>query len=92
MQRGVGNVNLMKMVKCIMELERIYGIQKGNNQHNGSEIISEAKYTQQNLAIQIGLDDRQLRNYKKLTDLIPELQQIIENGYRKDHNTINDVY
>ncbi|WP_158078663.1 hypothetical protein [Clostridium puniceum] len=44
------------------------------------------------LAIQIGLDDRQLRNYKKLTDLIPELQQIIENGYRKDHNTINDVY
>lgn len=29
MQRGVGNVNPMKMAICIMELERIYGIKNG---------------------------------------------------------------
>ncbi len=83
MQRGVGNVNPMKMAKCIQELERIKGIRKGNNQFNGSEIISEAIKTQANLASEIGLDERQLRNYKQLNDLIPELQQMIENGSMK---------
>ncbi|MBN1058575.1 hypothetical protein [Clostridium botulinum] len=29
------------------------------------------------------MDERQLRNYKQLNDLIPELQQMIENGSMK---------
>ncbi|WP_206154975.1 hypothetical protein [Clostridium muellerianum] len=61
------------MAKCIKELERIYGIRQGNNQNSGSEIISEAKKTQSDLAKQIGLDERQLRNYKQLNELISEL-------------------
>lgn len=32
MQRGVGNVNPMKMAKCIKELERIYGVQQLNDE------------------------------------------------------------
>ena len=79
MQRGVGNVNPMKMAKCIQELERIKGIKVGRP---NSEIISEFK-TQANLASEIGLDERQLRNYKQLNDLIPELQTMIENGSMK---------
>ncbi|MCW6081305.1 hypothetical protein LAV58_02150 [Clostridium botulinum] len=82
-QRGVGNVNAMKMAKCIKELERIYGIKKGNNQNSGSEIISEAKKSQEDLANQIGIDERQLRNYKKLNELIPELQSLVETGELK---------
>lgn len=39
--------------------------------------------TQQDLATQIGLDDRKLRNYKQLNDIIPELQQMVENGSMK---------
>ena len=31
MQRGVGNVNPMKMAKCITELERIYRIRQGSS-------------------------------------------------------------
>lgn len=31
----------------------------------------------------MGLDERQLRNYKQLNLLIPELQQIVENGSMK---------
>lgn len=73
----------MKMAKCIKELERIYGIKQGNNQFNGSEIISEANKTQSDLAEQIGIDQRQLQNYKKLNDLIPELQSLVENGTLK---------
>lgn len=30
MQRGVGNVNPVKMARCIIELERIYGIRQGS--------------------------------------------------------------
>lgn len=80
MQRGVGNVNPMKMAKCIMELEMIKGIKVGKP--SNSEIISEYK-TQKDLAVEIGLDERQLRNYKQLNSLIPELQQMIENGSMK---------
>lgn len=70
------------MAKCIMELERIYGIQKGNNQFKGAEIISEPK-TQKELAENIGVDERQLSDYKKLQKLIPELQDLIEEGEMK---------
>lgn len=83
MQRGVGNVNPMKMAKCIQELERIKGIKVGNNQFRGSDIMSEANSTQKDLATEIGLDERQLRRYKQLNDLIPDLQQMVENGSMK---------
>lgn len=73
----------MKMAKCIQELERIKGIKVGNNQFSGSEIISEANSTQKDLATEIGLDERQLRNYKQLNDLIPDLQTMVENGSMK---------
>lgn len=92
MQRGVGNVNPMKMAKCIKELERIYGIRNGsaggngNNQYTDKELdqnnLGEAK-TQQDLAKQIGVTDEQLRNYKKLNELIPELQSLVETGALK---------
>lgn len=72
MQRGVGNVNPVKMAKCIIELERIYGIQKGSNQHNVGST------SQKDLANNIGITDEQLRRYKKLAELIPELQNLVE--------------
>nr|DAT56676.1 MAG TPA: Protein sopB, SopB, F plasmid, centromere.98A [Caudoviricetes sp.] len=58
----------MKMAKCIQELERIKGIKVGRNQYTDKETV-----TQKDLANQIGLDERQLRNYKQLNDLIPDL-------------------
>lgn len=36
--------------------------------------------SQGDLANQLGIDDSQLRNYKKLLTLIPELQSLIEGG------------
>ena len=52
MQRGVGNVNPMKMAKCIMELERIYGIQKGGDRKSNGQNVD--LITQENLAINMG--------------------------------------
>lgn len=77
-QRGIGNVNPMKMALCILELERIKGIRAGR----GGDKISKRNYfacSQSDLAEEIGLDQRQLQNYKKLLNLIPELQDMVLN-------------
>lgn len=80
MQRGVGNVNPMKMAKCIKELERIYGIQHGGDRASGNNFPLKS---QEDLSNKIGIDERQLRNYKKLNELIPELQSLVETGALK---------
>lgn len=78
-QRGIGNTNPVKFGRCIKELERIYGIKVGNPHYDNSEINSELK-TQDDLANEIGVDVRTLRNYKSLADVIPEIQTLIETG------------
>lgn len=82
MQRGVGNVNAVKMCKCIGELERIYGIKNGGDRKSERDNLVVNK-TQTDLAENIGITTRQLQDYKKLNDLIPELQSLIENGSMK---------
>ncbi|HCL4447297.1 TPA: ParB N-terminal domain-containing protein [Clostridium botulinum] len=92
MQRGVGNVNPMKMAKCIRELERMYGIKNGGGNFTGNQFVKREELgnnfvapnkTQEDLAKQIGIDQRQLQNYKKLNELIPELQSLVETGALK---------
>lgn len=78
MQRGLGNTNPMKLARCIAELERIEGIRKGSagqsDQHNvGGK-------TQTDLAEQLKMSSEQLRRYKRLLDLVPELQTAVEEG------------
>ena len=85
MQRGVGNVNPMKMARCIQELERIKGIRRGghgNNQYTQNQDNLDSA-TQSDLAKEINISQQQLGDYKKLLKLIPELQQMIENGSMK---------
>jgi len=82
MQRGVGNVNAQKMCKCIMELERIYGIKNGGDRKSEQDNLTVNK-TQSDLAETIGISRQQLQDYKKLNDLIPELQSLIESGSMK---------
>lgn len=89
MQRGVGNVNAQKMCRCINELERIYGIQNGGNRGNqytkempDSNNFNVAK-TQKDLAEQFGITQQQYLNYKKLSNLIPELQSLVEHDSLK---------
>ncbi len=75
-QRGIGNTNSMKFARCIAELENIYGIRKGNNQ---SRLLNNStSKTQADLASDLKMDRTQLINYKKLLNLIPELQELVE--------------
>ena len=81
-QRGIGNANAVKLGRCIKEIERIYGIKQGNNQHSGaSELSSEPdRKKQSELAEELKMSEKQLRKYKSLTDLIPELQDAVQSG------------
>ena len=75
-QRGLGNTNPIKLARCVIELEKLYGIKKGSNQHSlRNNFVSK---TQDQLSQEIGIDKRQLQNYKKLLNLIPELQDLVQ--------------
>lgn len=78
MQRGIGNVNPIKIARCIVELERIAGIKRG-----GDRKSSETEFpliTQADLAKKFDMSQQQLRKYKKLVTLVPELQDVVESG------------
>lgn len=95
MQRGVGNINPMKMAKCIMELERIKGIIQGSENSKGSNRIGERhnvadQITQKDLAKELQIKPKQMQRYKELIKLIPELQQMIENNPMKQSRVISE--
>lgn len=75
-QRGIGNTNPIKLGRCLVELERIYGIHKGN--HINENPQNADSKTQETLAKEIGISVDALNRYKKLTNLIPELQNMVE--------------
>lgn len=78
-QRGIGNPNPVKLGRCIKELERIYGIEHGNNQFDRTPKVSDS-LNQEQLAEMIGVSVDTLNNYKKLTKLIPELEDLVDTG------------
>lgn len=81
-QRGVGNTNPVKFGRCLMELERIYGIQRGGDRKSeeGSKPNNSALKSQEDLAAELGISKDSLQNYKKLAQAIPEMQELVESG------------
>lgn len=77
-----------KVGKRIKELERLYGIQNGSTSFQGNqyEVVtnkSEApKKTQEQLAAQMDISVDTLQNYKILSEMIPELEDLIETNIR----------
>lgn len=79
-QRVLGNDNPVKLGKCIKELERIHGIRHGGDWSEGASGNGFALITQADIAKELGVTQRTLLNYKKLAEMIPELQEVIEDG------------
>ena len=84
-QRGIGNPNPMKLGRCIKELERIYGIKQGGsgyygNQYEESSNNYKTPKTEEEIAKEIGISIASLQNYKKLTEMIPELEELVDTG------------
>lgn len=96
-QRGIGNPNPIKLGRCIKELERIYGIRngsynsKGVNQYISEPNNSDDKLSQSELASIIGISVDTLNNYKKLTDLIPDLTDLVDTGIVKPTTALSIV-
>ncbi|WP_250931605.1 hypothetical protein [Clostridium felsineum] len=65
------------MARCITELERIYGIQRGGDRKSKQDNL--VLKTQLDLSQELGISQQQLQDYKKLNNLIPELQSMVEN-------------
>ena len=71
----------------IKELERIYGIRNGSSGGNGSNQytklepkVSDDQLSQSDIAEMIGISVDTLNNFKKLTELIPELEDLVDTG------------
>lgn len=83
-QRGIGNPNPVKLGRCIKELERIYGIQHGGDHGNQYTVASGNNFqlpkSQSELAADLNMDIRTMHNYKRLADLIPEVQDFLDTG------------
>lgn len=77
-QRGDVGGSAKKVGKRIKELERIYGIRNGNNQH--SSLPNNSEPSQSDLAMRMGMSVDTLRNYKMLADMIPELSDLVDTG------------
>lgn len=84
-QRGSIGGSDKKISLRIKELERIYGIRDGSRNAKGSNMICEPKnsadkFTQSHLAAQMGMSVDTLQNYKRLADMIPELEELVDTG------------
>lgn len=89
-QRGSINDSEKKKGKRIRELERIYGIGHGGdrkskkfygNQYKKVERQnSSLPKTQEDLAKSLGMSVDTLQNYKLLTEMIPELEELVDTG------------
>lgn len=78
-QRGNIGGSSVKLGRRIRELERIYGIQQGNNQYQ-EDSTNGGKLTQEDLLKQLGIDKESYRRAKSLTTLPTEIQDLIEQG------------
>ena len=88
-QRGDVGGSAKKVGLRIKELERIYGIKQGGsgfygNKHTENNVEtpnnSETLKTQEQLAKEMGISVDTLNNYKKLTEMIPELEELVDTG------------
>ena len=86
-QRGDIGGSSIKLGRRIKELERIYGIREGSAGGNGganqfapSANGTSSKKKEKELAEKLGIGLDTLKRAKSLTNLSPEIQQLIEQG------------
>lgn len=81
-QRGDISSSSLKMGRIIKTLEECYGIKRGGNGSNQfakTDNVENSK-SQKDIAEQLGMSVDTYGNAKKLLDLIPELQELLEQG------------
>ena len=80
----------------IKELERIYGIKQGGSGFYGNRHTEDLEFsnnyktlkTEDDIAKEIGISISSLQNYKKLTEMIPELEELVDTGIATPTTTL----
>lgn len=75
-QRGDVGGSAKKVGLRIKELERLYGIEHGNNQNRTSNNFK----SQEDIAEELNMTVQSLHNYKRLAEMIPELEELVDTG------------
>lgn len=70
---------VFKISSIICELERIYGVRQGSAYQKPDSTMS-TQITQEDIYKKLGISKDTYLNYKKLTTLIPELQDMVDSG------------
>ena len=79
-QRGDVGGSAKKVGLRIKELERIYGIRDGSSGKQKILDSNNLSLKQTDLAEKLGMSMQTLQNYKKLTEMIPELEELVDTG------------
>lgn len=79
-QRGDVGGSAKKVGLRIKELERIYGIRDGSYGKQKILDSNNLSLKQTDLADKLGMSMQTLQNYKKLTEMIPELSDLVDTG------------
>lgn len=59
-----------------------YGNQHGKNEELTNNFTAPQK-TEKDIADMMGISRQQLQNYKKLTEMIPELEELVDTGIKR---------
>lgn len=71
----------MKLGRCIKELERIYGFREGRPEKLSNNFtVNNQPTNESELAEQLGITQQTIQNYKKLSEMIPELEDLVDTG------------
>ena len=70
----------IKQGKWLVEYERLRGVRQGEHGRRSLGGNNSRLNTQSSIAEELGMDTSTLRNLKRLTKLIPELQEVISEG------------
>jgi hypothetical protein len=91
----LGNDNPIKLARCIRKKERINGVRKGSANPEGTivgrEVHNAPDVSQSQLADQMNISLDQLKRYKQLLKLIPELQDLVESDDIKPTKTLPNM-
>ena len=83
-QRGIGNINFIKMGRCADELKRIRGIRHGGARNPESKrrnsSLEDSPQTMSDLAEHFGVSETTLKEAIRISHLPQELQQMVMDG------------
>jgi ParB-like chromosome segregation protein Spo0J len=77
-QRGDVSSSSLKMGRIIKELERIYGVRQGSSGKVSLEDTMRPLKTSKDIANELNISKTTYKENKKLLDLTPELQELVE--------------